>query len=146
MDTVSTWRCWIGALVAGLVVASGATGAQAAPVVGGTSADAVRSASALAAADDVAGAMHVLPARRVLDTRSGLGATKGARANGSRTSVTVLGTSGVPASGVGAVVVHVTVTAATGSGYVSAYPGGGTTHRVDAQRHSGPRTRPTWPW
>ncbi|HET7820466.1 MAG TPA: hypothetical protein VFL10_02990 [Ornithinibacter sp.] len=119
-------RLWVGVVATALVALSG-TAAQAVPSSAGTSADAVRSASAMsagAAVDDAAGAMHVLPARRVLDTRSGLGAAKGARSNGSTTSVTVLGAGGVPASGVGAVAVHVTVTGATGSGYVTAHPGG----------------------
>jgi hypothetical protein len=113
-------RVVLAALTAAL---TGVSVAQAAPT-GATTVDAVRSASSVAAAGDAAGAMHVLPARRVLDTRSGLGAAKGARSTGSTTSVTVLGAGGVPASGVGAVAVHVTVTGATGSGFVTAYPGG----------------------
>jgi hypothetical protein len=116
-------RLWVGVLATALVALSG-TVAQAAPVTGTTSTDDVRAPSVVAAADDAAGAMHALPARRVLDTRSGLGAAKGARSGGSTTTVTVLDHGGVPASGVGAVVLHVTVTGATGSGHVTAYPGG----------------------
>ncbi|HET7820467.1 MAG TPA: hypothetical protein VFL10_02995 [Ornithinibacter sp.] len=111
------------ALLASAAVVLGAAPSGATAPAGATS-DAGRSASSVSAAPDVAGAMHVLPARRVLDTRSGLGAAKGPRASGSTTSVTVLGVGGVPASGVGAVAVHVTVTGATGSGFVTAYPGG----------------------
>ena len=116
-------RLWVGVVATALVAVSG-TVAQAAPVSGATTADAARSALAVAAVDDASGAMHVLPARRVLDTRSGLGATTGARAGGTTTAVSVLGHGGVPASGVGAVALHVTVTGATGSGHVTAYPGG----------------------
>ena len=116
-------RLWVGVVATALVAVSG-TVAQAAPVSGATAADAARSALAETAVDDASGAMHVLPARRVLDTRSGLGATTGARAGGTTTAVSVLGHGGVPASGVGAVALHVTVTGATGSGHVAAYPGG----------------------
>ena len=123
-------RLWVGVVATALVAWSG-TAAQALPSQCWDDDDGCRAlgvrggrGAAGAAADDAAGAMHVLPARRVLDTRSGLGAAKGARSSGSTTSVTVLGAGGVPASGVGAVAVHVTVTGATGSGYVTAYPGG----------------------
>ena len=116
-------RLWVGVVATALVAVSG-TVAQAAPVSGATTADAARSAPAVAVVDDASGAMHVLPARRVLDTRAGLGATTGARAGGTTTAVSVLGHGGVPASGVGAVALHVTVTGATGSGHVTAYAGG----------------------
>ena len=118
-------RPWVGVLVSALVVLSGAV-AQAAPAQVRTAPGMVTPAAAAVGAEDVAGAMHVLPARRVLDTRSGLGAAQGARSNGSTTSVTVLGAGGVPASGVGAVVLHLTVTNPTGNGNLTAYPGGTT--------------------
>lgn len=122
-------QLWVGVVAAALVATSGT--AQAAPVSGATTTDAVPAVAVAAAADAVAGAadavagaMHVLPARRVLDTRSGLGAAKGTRSGGSTTTVSMLGTGGVPASGVGAVLLHVTVTGATGNGHVTTYPGG----------------------
>ncbi len=61
---------------------------------------------------------------RVLDTRTGIGVPVGAVAAGAALSVPVLGVGGVPASGVSAVVVNVTVTAPTAAGYVTAYPDG----------------------
>ena len=118
-------RRWVGVVATALVVLSG-TGAQAGPSQG-------RDDARLPCArhprwpryDDV-------PARCTCCRAAGAGhplrAGGGLRGpyRGSTTSVTVLGTGGVPASGVGAVAVHVTVTGATGSGYVTAYPGGGT--------------------
>ena len=123
-------RWWVGVVATAFVALSG-TVAQAAPVGWATSADAVRSAPAARAAaaavvTDVPGAMHVLPVRRVLDTRSGLGAPAGLRVGGTTTTVTVTGHGGVPASGVAAVVLHVTAAVPTGSGYVTTYPGGTT--------------------
>ena len=61
---------------------------------------------------------------RLLDTRTGVGADQGAvPANGSvRVKVTGLG--GVPASGVSAVVLNVTVTSPRASGFVTAHAGG----------------------
>lgn len=121
-------RWWVG------VVALSGTMAQAAPVGRATSVNAVRSASAAAVAD-VPGAMHVLPVRRVLDTRSGLGAPTGLRVGGTTTTVTVAGQGGVPASGVGAVVVHVTAAVPTGSGFVPGRP------RADRLRRDAVRRR-----
>lgn len=109
-------RWWVG------VVALSGTMAQAAPVGRATSVNAVRSASAAAVAD-VPGAMHVLPVRRVLDTRSGLGAPTGLRVGGTTTTVTVAGQGGVPASGVGAVVVHVTAAVPPAPGSYQVAPG-----------------------
>lgn len=65
----------------------------------------------------------VAPAR-VLDTRSGKGAPNAPIGTGGRIDVTMLGTSGVPATGVSAVVLNVTVTAATRSGYLTVWPAG----------------------
>ncbi len=121
-------RWWVG------VVALSGTMAQAAPVGRATSVNAVRSASAAAVAD-VPGAMHALPVRRVLDTRSGLGAPTGLRVGGTTTTVTVAGQGGVPASGVGAVVVHVTAAVPTGSGFVPGRP------RADRLRRDAVRRR-----
>jgi hypothetical protein len=69
--------------------------------------------------------MALSPAR-VLDTRSGVGAPAGAVAGGSSLVLGLAGRGGVPSSGVGAVVLNVTVTAPTSSGYLTAWPHGQT--------------------
>ena len=62
-------------------------------------------------------------AKRLLDTRSNGGAPL---AGGSTTAVTVTGTSGIPATGVSAVVLNVTaVNTTVDGGYFTVYPGGG---------------------
>jgi GH25 family lysozyme M1 (1,4-beta-N-acetylmuramidase) len=64
---------------------------------------------------------------RVLDTRDGTGTgTAAAVAASSSISLQVAGTNGVPASGVTAVVLNVTVTAPTTAGYLTVYPDGHT--------------------
>lgn len=67
------------------------------------------------------GSFTGLTPARLLDTRSALGAPKGPT-----TSVTlaVTGRGGVPATGVSAVALNVTVTAPTATGFVTAYPAG----------------------
>ena len=62
---------------------------------------------------------------RVLDTRSGIGAPAGPLDPLSSVTVTLTGHGGVPATGVSAVVLNVTVTGPTAPGYLTAYPGGG---------------------
>jgi surface antigen len=86
------------------------------------------SASAHLVADVVgwipAGADYfALSPARVLDTRTGLGAPKGTVAGGHAITLKVTGHGGIPATGVKAVLVNVTVTGPTGSGYVTIYPG-----------------------
>ena len=67
---------------------------------------------------------------RLLDTRSGATTIDGVFAGGgapgqsSSVDLTVVGRGGVPASGVGAVVLNVTATEPTGSGFITAYPTG----------------------
>ena len=63
---------------------------------------------------------------RILDTRSGTGAPVGAVSPGGTVSLTVDGVGGVPASGVGAVVLNVTVSQPSAAGYVTVYPDGST--------------------
>ncbi|GAA1899348.1 beta strand repeat-containing protein [Lapillicoccus jejuensis] len=60
---------------------------------------------------------------RVLDTRTGLGARPGPVPAGGAVALPVLGRGGVPSTGVSAVVLNVTVTAPTGPGYLTVYPG-----------------------
>lgn len=64
------------------------------------------------------GTFRALPMRRVLDTRSGLGAA-GPLPGASSLPVTMIGVGGVPTAGVSAVVVNMTVTAPSASGYVA---------------------------
>jgi len=61
---------------------------------------------------------------RVLDTRTGVGASKSKVAGGSSLVVPVVGTPGVPATGVTAVALNVTVTQPTTAGFVTVYPSG----------------------
>ena len=67
--------------------------------------------------------MSVGPAR-VLDTRKGTGAPVARVAAKATLHLGVLGQGGVPASGVAAVVLNVTVAAPSGSGFVTAFPDG----------------------
>jgi hypothetical protein len=72
------------------------------------------------------GAFGALPPARVLDTRIGVGAPVGAVASNGVLPLQVTGHDGVPASGVSAVVLNVTVAGSTGAGYITAYPDGTT--------------------
>ncbi|MFI6123619.1 peptidoglycan recognition protein [Streptomyces sp. NPDC051064] len=65
--------------------------------------------------------------QRLMDTRTGLGAPKAPVGADSVVTLQVTGTNGVPATGVGAVVLNVTATNVTGeTSYVSVYPNGTT--------------------
>ena len=55
----------------------------------------------------------------MLDTRTGVGVAAGAVPPGGTVAVQVTGRGPLPESGVSAVVVNVTVTGATGSGYLT---------------------------
>jgi Bacterial Ig-like domain (group 3) len=70
-----------------------------------------------------AGGLTSLTPDRLMDTRSNLGAT-GPVGAGATVKLKVAGVGPVPASGVGAVVLNVTVTAPTASSYVTVYPDG----------------------
>ncbi|MEO8852057.1 MAG: hypothetical protein ABI360_10050, partial [Allobranchiibius sp.] len=61
---------------------------------------------------------------RLLDTRSGLGVARGPVKAGSSTPLRVTGRSGVPATGVAAVVLNVTVAAPAAGGFVTVWPRG----------------------
>ena len=63
----------------------------------------------------------VVPSR-ILDTRSGLGAAQGKVGPGSRLDLQVTGRGGVPASGVTAVVMNVTVTEPTSLSFLTVWP------------------------
>lgn len=64
--------------------------------------------------------------QRVMDTRSGLGVPKAKVGAKGVVTLEVTGANGVPAAGVGAVVLNVTATAPTALSYVSVYPDGTT--------------------
>ena len=99
-------------------------------------------AAALGAAGVAVGGMALAPASaavpvrgtftpvdpvRVLDTRDGTGVAgqhPGPLGAGQVTELVVTGVGGVPTTGVGAVVLNVTATEATGRGYVTVYPCG----------------------
>jgi Nidogen-like len=72
------------------------------------------------------GAFGALAPSRLLDTRKGVGALKAAVGPGGTVALTVTGRGGVPAAGVSAVVLNVTVTAPSRPGYVTVF-GDGTT-------------------
>lgn len=71
------------------------------------------------------GAFNPLDPCRMLDTRTGNGAS-GAVASNGQIALKVTGRGGIPASGVSAVVLNLTVTNATHTGTIAAYPAGGT--------------------
>ncbi|WP_329017577.1 hypothetical protein OG271_12950 [Micromonospora rifamycinica] len=77
-----------------------------------------------AALDDVTGAYYPVAPARLLDTRSGVGAPAGKIGAGKKVDLQVSGRGGVPASGVGAVVLNVTVTGPTAASFLTAYPTG----------------------
>lgn len=70
-----------------------------------------------------AGAFVSLAPSRILDTRTGLGASGPVAASGS-VSLSVLGKNGIPASGVAAVVMNVTVADPAATGFVTVWPSG----------------------
>src|SRR5665648_1052155 len=81
----------------------------------------------LAGVPTAAGAFGSLTPSRLLDTRIGLGAPAAPVGPGGTVHLQVTGRGGVPASGVSAVVLNVTVTSPTSTGYITVY-GDGTAH------------------
>ena len=71
-----------------------------------------------------AGYTPVTPTR-ILDTRNGTGAAKGAIAAGGTVTVTLPSQGAVPASGISAAALNVTVTQPSATGWVSVFPPGG---------------------
>jgi hypothetical protein len=61
---------------------------------------------------------------RILDTRDGTGGVSGPLGSGATVEVQIAGRGGVPASGVSAVAMNVTVTEPSASGYLTIYPAG----------------------
>ncbi|MER5635756.1 right-handed parallel beta-helix repeat-containing protein [Kitasatospora sp. NPDC002227] len=83
---------------------------------------------------------HAMNPNRILDTRNGTGGTAGAVRAGGTVDLKVAGTKGVPATGVEAAVLNVTVTAPTNSGYLSVYPHGQTRPTVSSLNWTPGRT------
>ena len=81
-------------------------------------------AATTAAAAEGAGATVSITPGRVLDTRLGIGAAPSAVAGLGSVGVSMLGVAGVPAEGVSAVVVTLTVTDAESGGFLTVYPEG----------------------
>ncbi|MFI9641178.1 hypothetical protein ACIG87_14130 [Micromonospora sp. NPDC051925] len=73
---------------------------------------------------DVTGAYYSVAPARLLDTRNGTGAPVGKIGAGKKVDLQVSGRGGVPTSGVGAVVLNVTVTGPTAASFLTAYPAG----------------------
>lgn len=110
--------------VGGTTVALAPAGAAASPSTASPS----KAVGALPSAAPLAvdpGAYVAVRPTRALDTRIGLGATGPVRKGGTA-NATVAGIGAVPSTGVDAVVLTVTVTAATHRGYVTVYPAGTT--------------------
>ena len=70
------------------------------------------------------GRYHPLSPSRVLDTRTGVGAPVAKVGEGATLGLQVTGRGGVPASGVAAVVLNVTVTEPSATSYLTAWPAG----------------------
>src|ERR1700694_1755277 len=70
------------------------------------------------------GQFRALAPGRILDTRNGTGGIGAPIRGGQTVNVPVVAAGGVPASGVAAVVLNVTVTGAGGPGYVTLFPAG----------------------
>ena len=77
-----------------------------------------------AGSPSAAGTFGVLASARVLDTTTGLGAPLAPVAANGVVSFTVAGHGGIPASGVGSVVLNVTAKASKAAGNLTAYPAG----------------------
>ena len=71
------------------------------------------------------GGLHMgMVPTRIVDTRDGTGGTSGPFGPGETRDLTVAGAGGVPASGVSAVVLNVTVTGPTAASHVTVWPAG----------------------
>ncbi|MDR1999489.1 MAG: DUF4434 domain-containing protein [Frankiaceae bacterium] len=123
-------RGCVASAVAALLVVSGALSVQL-----------IRPPSAEAATTGPGGYVALTPAR-ILDTRNGTGAGRGAVAAGTELMLQVAGVGGVPATGVSAVVLNVTVTEPTAAGWVAVHPDGTTYPGVSNLNFSPAQTIP----
>src|SRR5664279_3270504 len=119
-------KALIRVLIAVLALAVG--GAVSAPAAAGPVAAAVTNTPVAGApvvgAPVAPGGFGSVAPLRVLDTRSGTGAPAAAVRAGATVAVKVTGQGGVPATGVSAVVLNVTVTAPTAGGFITGYASG----------------------
>ncbi|MDG4762682.1 hypothetical protein O7632_00905 [Solwaraspora sp. WMMD406] len=97
--------------------------AHAEPAIASATTSATTSANA--APTGAVGTFNSVGPARLLDTRIGLGAPAGAVTDNQVTNVQVAGLHAVPATGVSAVVLNVTVTAPTAAGHLTVFPTGG---------------------
>ena len=97
----------------------------AAPQAAAPQAAASPAASAGSLAPAGPGSYVSLPPTRLLDTRIGTGAPMAAVAGHASVDLAVTGRGGVPSTGVGAVVLTVTATQPTATGFITAYASGG---------------------
>jgi hypothetical protein len=72
----------------------------------------------------ISGAYHPLAPARILDTRTGLGAGAAKVGPGATLALQVTGRGGVPATGVSAVALNITVTEPTAGSFLTAWPAG----------------------
>jgi hypothetical protein len=73
------------------------------------------------------GELHTLATpKRVVDSRTGVGTAKSRMATGATRTVDLTGVGGIPASGVGSVVLNLTATNTTAASYLTQYPSGET--------------------
>ena len=87
------------------------------------------------------GGLTPLTPTRILDSRFDVGGT-GPVAAGGTISLQVDGVDGIPASGVAAVVLNVTATSPTSSGFLTVYPDGGTRPSTSSVNFSAGETVP----
>lgn len=116
--TKTRWAAALALAIGSLAAGSGVAGAT--PTAPGSS-------GAAAQADDPTGEFTSMTPRRILDTRSGLGTPDGKYRlldTQETMSVQVTGRGGVPAEGVSAVVMNVTVPTPAGVGYLTVWPSG----------------------
>jgi hypothetical protein len=90
---------------------------------------------------DSQGRYNAVPPLRILDTRFGTGVTKGRIAPGQTISMKVAGMGSIPATGVGAAMLNVTIVNPTMSVYLVLYPTGGTLPHVSTNAFQKGETR-----
>jgi alpha-tubulin suppressor-like RCC1 family protein len=123
----------IGGVVAAAIALTAIGAASPAPAVAAKQ-------SALAAVAFAPGAFVPVTPARILDTRHAIGGPTAKVPGAGTRSFNVLGRGGVPGSNVTAVVLNVTVTNAASSGFITAFPGGGTKPTASNLNHAKAQT------
>ena len=88
------------------------------------------------------GTFHALPPARVLDTRDDTAGVAGPRPANTSVAVQVTGRGGVPATGVSAVILNVTVTEPSAPGFLTIFPSGTAKPLASDLNYAGGETRP----